>query len=375
MIAQGGDDGGVNTGHRGGAEIDGDAIGFAVGECGEKALSAGHGLKPFSVRTISPPREAVNVCVQALATASGFQYAATMRVWPLYTVLFLAAAGAAAQPPKMDTILYGASYYHEYMPSERLDKDIELMKKAGLTVVRLGESTWSSFEPRDGQFEFAWMDRILDKLHAAGIKVIFGTPTYSVPVWLYHKHPEILVTYLGGNKAQYGLRQNMDISHPAYRYYSERMIRKVIGHYASHPSIIGYQVDNETSYYDTAGESVQKNFVEYLRKKFGSVSELNRIWGLVYWGQLLGGWEEVPPRDGIINPGWKLEWERYQQSLTTDFLNWQAALVNESMNTSVPASSSLRISAAAFTRISTNGRLPGRWTSWPRIHTTACRTS
>ena len=82
----------------------------------------------------------------------------------------------------MDTILYGAAYYQEYMPDQRLDKDIELMKKAGLSVVRLGESTWSSFEPQDGQFEFAWMDRILDKFNAAGIKVIFGTPTHSVPV-------------------------------------------------------------------------------------------------------------------------------------------------------------------------------------------------
>lgn len=236
---------------------------------------------------------------------------------------------ATAQPPKMDTILYGASYYHEYMPAERLDKDIELMKRAGLTVVRLGESTWSSFEPQDGQFELAWMDRILDKLHAAGIKVIFGTPTYSIPPWLYYKHPEILVTRLGGQKAQYGIRQNMDISDPTYRYYSERMIRKLISHYASHPAIIGYQIDNETTSYGTAGPSVQKNFVEYLKHKFGSVAEMNRVWGLVYWGQLLGGWEEVPPRDGILNPGWKLEWDRYQASLVTDFLAWQAKIVNE----------------------------------------------
>jgi beta-galactosidase len=93
--------------------------------------------------------------------------------------------------------------------------------------------------------------------------------------------------------------------------------------------VIGYQIDNETSNYGTAGPNVQKNFVEYLMKKFGTVQELNRVWGLVYWGQLLGGWEEVPPRDGIINPGWKLEWDRYEASLVTDFLAWQAGLVNE----------------------------------------------
>lgn len=246
---------------------------------------------------------------------------------PALAALVLPAA--FAQPPRFDTVLYGAAYYHEYMPYDRLDQDIELMKRSGLSVVRLGESTWSSFEPEDGRFEFAWMDRILDKLHGAGIKVIFGTPTYSIPPWLYHKHPEVLVTYLGGRKAEYGLRQNMDISSPTYRQYCERIIRKLMAHYRDHPSIIGYQIDNETSNYGTAGPAVQAGFVEYLKKKFGTVEALNRDWGLVYWGQLLGGWEEVPPRDGIINPGWKLEWERYERSLVTDFLAWQAALVNE----------------------------------------------
>ena len=91
-----------------------------------------------------------------------------------------------------DKPLYGAAYYSEYTPTDRLDEDIRLMKQAGLTVVRVGESTWSLFEPHDGQFEFAWMDRILDKLNAAGIKVILGTPTYSIPSWLAREHPEVL---------------------------------------------------------------------------------------------------------------------------------------------------------------------------------------
>jgi beta-galactosidase len=236
---------------------------------------------------------------------------------------------ALAQPPKMDTVLYGAAYYHEYMPYDRLDRDIDLMKRAGLNVVRLGESTWTSWEPTDGHFEFAWMERILDRLHQAGIKAILGTPTYSIPPWLYHKQPEILATYLDGHKATYGLRQNMDISHPAYRYYCERVIRQILSHFKDHPAVIGYQIDNETSYYNSAGPLVQANFVEYLKKKFGSVEELNKLWGLVYWGQLVDGWEDFPPRDGIVNPGYKLEWERFQASRVTDFLAWQAKIVNE----------------------------------------------
>src|SRR5262249_21740212 len=84
---------------------------------------------------------------------------------------------AAFHPDKMDTVLYGAAYYPEYMPYERLDKDIELMNQAGITVVRMGESSWGLWEPEDGRFEYAWMDRVVEAMHKAGIKVIMGTPT------------------------------------------------------------------------------------------------------------------------------------------------------------------------------------------------------
>jgi beta-galactosidase len=246
-----------------------------------------------------------------------------------YLYLLLLPALACAQAPKFDTVLYGASYYHEYMPYERLDKDIALMQEAGVTVVRLGESTWSSWEPRDGQFEFAWMDRIIDRLHKAGIKVILGTPTYSEPPWLYHKHPEILVTYSNGQPAKYGMRQNMDTTSPAFRHYAERVIRQVIGHYKNHPAVIGYQIDNETSSNGTAGPNVQKDFVEHLQRKFVTTAEMNKAWGFVYWGQLVDSWEEMPPSNGMINPGYKLEWERFQQRITTEYLGWQAKIVNE----------------------------------------------
>ncbi len=236
---------------------------------------------------------------------------------------------AIAQVPGLKTILYGASYYHEYMPYERLEQDVQLMQNAGLNVVRLGESTWSSWEPQEGEFEFAWMERILDRMHQAGIRVILGTPTYSIPPWLYKKYPEILVTRLGNERSSYGPRQNMDITHPTYLFYSERIIRKVVSHFRNHPAVIGYQIDNETGSYGTAGRSVQAGFIDYLKRKFGSTAQLNKLWGLVYWGQLVNGWDEFPPRDGILNPGYKVEWERYQQKVVTDFLAWQASIVNE----------------------------------------------
>jgi beta-galactosidase len=232
-------------------------------------------------------------------------------------------------PAQMDTFLYGAAFYEEYMPADRLEKDVQLMENAGINVVRVGESTWSVWEPEDGRFEFAWMDRILERLARAHIRVVMGTPTYSIPPWMFKAHPEMLVTRLDGQKTTYGLRQNMDITNPDFLRYSERVIRKIAEHYKDNRAIIGYQIDNETTSYGTAGANVQSGFVDYLREHFGTVDRLNKVWGLVYWGQGLHDWSEIPPRNGIVNPGWKLEWDRYQDSLTTHYLAWQAALVRE----------------------------------------------
>ena len=249
----------------------------------------------------------------------------------ILAALFFSALASAQgfSPSKMDTVLYGVAYYTEYMPYERLDKDVELMQQAGISVVRIGESSWGLWEPEDGRFEYAWMDRVVDRMQKAGIKVIMGTPTYSIPAWMYKEHPEIVVTKLGGSRVEYGLRQNTDLLNPTYRFYCQRVIRKIVEHYKDNPIVIGYQIDNETSSAEAANHDVQVGFVEYLKKKFKTIDEVNKNWGLNYWGQRLNGWTEVPPRDGIITPGWKLEWERYQQWITTDFLAWQASIVNE----------------------------------------------
>ena len=123
---------------------------------------------------------------------------------------------------KMDTVLYGVAYYTEYMPYERLDKDVQLMQQAGINVVRLGESSWGLWEPEEGKFEYAWMDRVVERMHKAHIKVILGTPTYSVPAWMYKEHPEIFVKRLDGKTITYGMRQNADLANPTYRKYCER---------------------------------------------------------------------------------------------------------------------------------------------------------
>lgn len=235
--------------------------------------------------------------------------------------------------PPFSTILYGAAYYHEYMPSERLDKDIALMKAAGINVVRMGESTWSLWEPEDGRFEYAWMDRVVAAMGKAGIKVVMGTPTYSIPAWMAHKHPEILARRMNGTSlgapAAYGMRQNMDTDAKAYRFYAERLIRKIVAHYRNNPAVIGWQVDNETSSYGAANDDVFAGFRQYLQKKYGTPEALSKAWFLNYWGQNIHKWEDLPRPDGAQSTGYKLEWSRWSQMRVTNFLHWQADLVRQ----------------------------------------------
>ena len=247
-------------------------------------------------------------------------------------------SGTKSPTPALDfpTVLYGAAYYHEYMPYDRLDKDVDLMKAAGLNVVRMGESTWSLWEPEAGRFEYAWMDRVVEAMGKAGIKVILGTPTYSVPAWMAHQHPEILARRMNGGPfggpgvdSTYGMRQNMDTDSPAYRFYAERLIRHIVAHYKDNPTVIGWQLDNETSSYEAANPDVFIGFQHYLEKKFGSPEALSKAWFLNYWGQDIHTWEDLPTRDGAQSTGYKLEWTRWSQMRVTGFLHWQAALVRE----------------------------------------------
>lgn len=237
------------------------------------------------------------------------------------------ASSPAAAAVDFPTILYGAAYYHEYEPYERLNQDVKLMKSAGLNEVRMGESTWSLWEPEDGHFEYAWMDRVVDALGKAGIKVILGTPTYSIPTWLYEEHPEILARPLGGAKVFYGMRQNMDIENPTFRYYAQRLIEHLVKHYRNNPYVIGWQIDNETSGYGASNHDVFIGFLNHLKQKYGTPQNLNKAWMLNYWGQDVNSWEDMPTRDDAQSPSYKLEWTRWQQMRVTKYLSWQAALV------------------------------------------------
>ena len=229
----------------------------------------------------------------------------------------------------MKELLYGAAYYDEYMPYDRLDKDVEMMKKAGINTVRIAESTWSTCEPQPGEFDFSHVERVMDAMEEAGINVIIGTPTYAVPTWMVKAHPDVLAETVKG-RGIYGARQIMDITHPVYLFYAERVIRELMKLTAHRKCVIGFQLDNETKYYGTAGKNVQEQFVKYIREKFhDDLDALNYEFGLDYWSNRINAWEDFPDVRGTINGSLGAEFEKFQRTLVDKFLGWQADIVNE----------------------------------------------
>ena len=229
----------------------------------------------------------------------------------------------------MKELLYGAAYYDEYMPYDRLDKDVEMMKKAGINTVRIAESTWSTCEPQPGVFDFSHVERVMDAMEEAGINVIIGTPTYAVPTWMVKAHPDVLAETVKG-RGIYGARQIMDITHPVYLFYAERVIRELMKRTAHRKCVIGFQLDNETKYYGTAGKNVQEQFVKYIREKFhDDLDALNYEFGLDYWSNRINAWEDFPDMRGTINGSLGAEFEKFQRTLVDKFLSWQADIVNE----------------------------------------------
>ena len=229
----------------------------------------------------------------------------------------------------MKELLYGAAYYDEYMPYDRLGKDVEMMKKAGINTVRIAESTWSTCEPQPGVFDFSHVERVMDAMEEAGINVIIGTPTYAVPTWMVKAHPDVLAETVKG-RGIYGARQIMDITHPVYLFYAERVIRELMKRTAHRKCVIGFQLDNETKYYGTAGKNVQEQFVKYIREKFhDDLDALNYEFGLDYWSNRINAWEDFPDMRGTINGSLGAEFEKFQRTLVDKFLSWQADIVNE----------------------------------------------
>lgn len=268
--------------------------------------------------------------------------ALTLTVWTaLIAFGFLTAEQALAEPPRpshgifaVDGKMYvGVDYYPEHWPEDRWETDFKLMQEAGFNIVRMSEFAWVQLEPAEGQFEFGWLDRVLDLADAHNIKVILGTPTAVMPAWLARKYPEALAMKGDGTRIVWGGRRNNCFSDQAYRRLAERIVREMAHHCADHPAVVGWQIDNELGGTDCRCDECRKNFQEWLHRKYGNLATLNSAWGNHFWGLQISQWDEIPipdDREGewaISNPSASLDWMRFTSQLNVDFLKAQTDII------------------------------------------------
>ena len=225
----------------------------------------------------------------------------------------------------------GVDYYPEHWPSERWATDARLMQEAGFNIVRVAEFAWVDFEPREGVYQFDWLDRALAVLAERGISAILGTPTAAMPAWTAHHYPEVMALQKDGTRIAWGVRKNNCMSSPLYRALSRKITRAMAEHFAPTPNIIGWQTDNEFGGPICFCDGCKKAFQDWLHERYGTTAALNQAWGTHFWGQKYGDWAEIvlPTDDAGHNPSLLLDWKRFNSWLNVTFQAEQVQILRE----------------------------------------------
>ena len=235
-------------------------------------------------------------------------------------VLFILNCSVSAQQ-----LYVGANYHpHDDKNIEKIKNDIQLMKAAGFSVVRMGHLAWDSYEPSDGKFDFAWFDKVMDLMNQAGIKVILDIAVRPAPIWLHHKYPSINITDASGNMLYPNHRYMEDVGDPMYQKYALRYAETLVKHYANYPALLAFGIDNESgdgpiSYSETARE----RFISWLKEKYKTVDHLNDAWAGQRWSRKINNFDEVGfPVSGSIKgaPERMLDFRRFVSDEVNQFL-------------------------------------------------------
>jgi beta-galactosidase len=227
---------------------------------------------------------------------------------------------------------FGVDYYPEHWPESRWETDARMMQDAGFNVVRMAEFAWSLMEPEDGIFDFDWLDRAVDMLAKYDIRVVLGTPSAAVPPWIWEKIPDLALVDENGVAWEYGSRRDYSPTNPAYRAYAVRIAKKMAEHYKDHPSIIGWQIDNEFG--DRCySPGTRLAFQQWLKRKYQSLEQLNACWGTRFWSHVYTDWSQIPVPlktiHGQHNPGLHLDYYRFMSDVYVEFQQLQIDAIRE----------------------------------------------
>jgi beta-galactosidase len=226
---------------------------------------------------------------------------------------------------------FGVDYYPEHWPEERWPIDAALMAETGINIVRLAEFAWSRLEPSKGHYEFNWLDNAIAMLADQNIGVILGTPTASPPPWLMTGQPELFRVRADGLRVTYGNRRTYCPTHPTYHAHTARIVRAMAEHYADHPAVVGWQIDNEFGdrcYCPLCRQAFQR----WLQSRYPSLDALNEAWGTFFWSHTYSDWNQVPvpvATAGSPNPGLALDFARFASDSYVAYQKMQIDLLRE----------------------------------------------
>ncbi|MBE5883687.1 MAG: beta-galactosidase [Lachnospiraceae bacterium] len=232
-------------------------------------------------------------------------------------------------------IHFGTDYYPEHWPRERWETDARLMQEMGIQVVRMAEFSWHKMEPREGQYDFDWLEEAITLLAQYGIKSILGTPSAAPPAWMINKHPDILPIDRQGRRRGFGGRHHDCQSNATYRKYITGMVTAMAKRFADNPNVIGWQTDNElgNSHGDLCMcDSCRRSFQGWLEKKYGTIEALNAAWGTHFWSQEYNSFEEIfAPLITVTgeNPSTMLDWKCFCSDLIVDFQQMQIDIIRK----------------------------------------------
>jgi beta-galactosidase len=234
--------------------------------------------------------------------------------------------------PYPNHLALGVCYYPEHWPRDRWEPYARLMRELGLTYVRIAEFAWSRIEPREGGFDWGWLDNAIATLAAEGLQVVLCTPTAAPPAWLVRKHPDILPWDAEGRRRDHGSRRHYDASSPIYRAHSRRITRAVAERYGQHPAVVGWQTDNELSEHQSYSPVALSAFREWLGERYPEIEALNEAWGAVFWSQDYGDFAEITLPNLTIegpNPSHVLDFYRFASEQLVSFHEEQVAILRE----------------------------------------------
>lgn len=227
----------------------------------------------------------------------------------------------------------GVCYYPEHWPESLWVEDARRMAEMGLSWVRIGEFAWSRIEPEPGKFDWAWLDRAIETLGAAGLRIVLGTPTATPPKWLIDADPSILGVDRHGNPRKFGSRRHYCFSSETYREASARIVTALAERYGKHKAIGAWQTDNEFGCHDTTfsySESAARRFRRFLARRYNDVGSLNRAWGNVFWSQEYRSFDEIDLPNLTVtepNPSHSLDYNRFASEEVASFNREQVEII------------------------------------------------